>query len=213
MSRTKKKSVTDTTKIEIPFTPASGTFARVFTRQEKIRNTTKAALFGDSEDSDGTDCEEDEIEFEIQDEEDVDERSQDRLNQMVIARMVSGAGPRKSSSSSEAFQGVLTASGHASEDSEMIKVLRQQKCKSSAYSSVVKFLRKQNEYVYKFPDNERGLQLRECISRLCNDLSRDFEPTPEEMAKLLTQSLVSASGSSSLALNIFQQYNHAYASS
>ena len=62
MSRTKKKSVPDTTKIEIPFTPASGTFARVFTRQEKIRNTTKAALFGDSEDSDGTDCKEEKIE-------------------------------------------------------------------------------------------------------------------------------------------------------
>ena len=101
-----------------------------------------------------------------------DERSQDRLNQMVIARMVSGAGPRKSSSSSEVFQGVLTASRHSSEDSEMIRVLRQQKCKSSAYSSIVKFLRNQNEY--KFPDNERGLQLRECISRLCSDLSQRF---------------------------------------
>jgi len=129
------------------------------------------------------------------------------MNQLVIARMISGPGERKAASTAnETFQSVLAASGHASEDSELRRVLLSQKCKATSFASITRFLKKQNEYA--FPTNERGHPLRDCIAKLCGELTTDFEPAPEDMARyrLVLQSLISASGCSSMALNIFQQY-------
>ena len=95
-----------------------------------MRNESRAALFQDSDESDEQGSETEKIEFEIEEEEEeADETSKKQMNQLVIARMISGPGERKAASTAnETFQSVLAASGHDNEDSELRRVLLTQKC-------------------------------------------------------------------------------------
>ena len=97
---------------------------------------------------------------------------------------------------------MLTASGLEADDFEMMRVLSTLKCKSAAVSSIVKFIKKIENY--KFPTDERGQPtMRDLVSVLGVELMRDYEPDPQEMAKLMLQSLVSAAGCSAMTLNLF----------
>ena len=113
-ARTRKDvPATCTTKIKIPL-------------QERMRNESRAPLFQDPDEFDEQGSEAEKIEFEIEEEEEADETSKKQMNQLVVARMFSGSGERKASTANETFQSVLAASGHASEDSEMRRVLLSQ---------------------------------------------------------------------------------------
>ena len=93
--------------MKIPFTPAAVRCKEVFDGQEQRRNTTRANLFGpgNSDEDDGRemmDVTQFETDSEDENEEETDESAK-RLDEMIIARILSGVSAQRTSKASEIY--------------------------------------------------------------------------------------------------------------
>jgi len=206
----KQTAPPQTEKVKIPFTPAAVRCKEVFDGQELRRNTTRANLFGpgNSDQDDGREMM-DVTQFEIdmysedENEEETDESAK-RLDEMIIARMLSGASAQRTSKASEIYSTTVASAGGVVKGSTMALTLTDKKCKSLTMSAVVKFVREHHDFV--FPTDEQGTDLRLCIQRLAADIRREFKPRPDELARTLIEILISSGRIKKLALNVFSEY-------